>query len=544
MQVASEVTSVGSKIQDGGDVDIETAGQYNKSLDNPETGSSWSNASSIQYENGQNPSKTTFSDYPELIPNKEGAVTAVDDFFKSVDKYAGLGQSIDVVCGAFSFFDGISSAIIGSVPLLGTYINDLSAKGYSALIVVLAGETVDYTNPVYAGAVYGEAANVGARLMANESSASAGGRPLSTVEALRLKSETNAYIAATEDRNIAQKILDFNDPKNPLGKVASSLQQKDVIGSMKSLLNTDIFMPKLSAEGQAITDKEVYYGVPKFGFDPAKLDSELVENPYENAEWVAQNLTLDSQAVKDFEECTNVRVTSDWNFESLSYPEGILTNFADMPEKCKNDGDEALYRLRVLALDTITMKSYSCVTFDDSQACAEIYPENVSNSTTDPVSNQAPNKDGWVWPLAKNLKQGPCWNVLTSSGYHAGMDINTDDVSENNPAIAAHDGKVIATGSDGAAGNYITIKSTDGVYYSYQHLTGFKVRTGDNVTAGQPVGLVGKTGNVRASSAGHLHFVTSREDTLGSYSSSPQKNTFDPLSVLPTEAPNGYECIK
>jgi murein DD-endopeptidase MepM/ murein hydrolase activator NlpD len=124
------------------------------------------------------------------------------------------------------------------------------------------------------------------------------------------------------------------------------------------------------------------------------------------------------------------------------------------------------------------------------------------------------------------------------------MDINTDDISTSNPAIAAHDGTVVKTGYDDAAGNYITILSSDGVYYSYQHLSKIQVKANDTVTAGQAVGLVGKTGNVSAISAGHLHFVTSRSNTLGAYSPSPQQNTFDPLSVLPTTAPNGYECSK
>ena len=542
MQAASETLAIGSKIQAGDDISLETIGEFNKSLDS-EDGGSWSSASSIQYELGEDPTYSTLEEYPELRPNETTAVTAVDDIFKAIDDEVGLGFAVDVVCGAFDVFSAITAPLVSA--LTGGLSELLSDKISELLIGFLAGEPVDLTDPKYAGEVFGEATNIGGRLMANEASASQGGRPLNNIETAQLKSETQKYIATTDERNALAVAFDLTEPTNPLAQLAVGISSKNYNVIAKRLTNIDAIAGRAYA-AETISENEAYYSVPKFGFNIEKLEKEDYADPYKNANWVATNLTPDSPEVELFEECNNIDVTDNWDFVSLSYPAGIITDYNELPEDCLNDDNEAMYRLRVLALDTITIKSFSCLEYDDSQACSEIYPDNVGNTSTQPTSPNAPSKDGWVWPLANDLRQGPCWNRQGSDGtYHAGLDINTNDVSNTNPALAAHDGKVVKTGNDpDDAGNYIIIQSTDGVYYSYQHLNSISVSIGDIVTAGQPVGIIGKTGNVNATSAGHLHFVTAPTQTLGAYSSAPQTNTVDPLTYLPSPAPNGYECIK
>lgn len=153
--------------------------------------------------------------------------------------------------------------------------------------------------------------------------------------------------------------------------------------------------------------------------------------------------------------------------------------------------------------------------------------------------------DGWVWPATK-IYQGPCWNTLVSGQYHAGMDMNTR--SHGIKARAAHAGTVYRTGYDGAAGNYITVKVSNKLYYSYEHLASrSRLNPGDSVVAGQDLGTIGQTGNVNlSSSVGHLHMVVSVDGELGGYSSSPQtgSNTRDPLDYLPKSKPNGYSCSR
>ncbi|HEY0661955.1 MAG TPA: M23 family metallopeptidase [Lysobacter sp.] len=66
-------------------------------------------------------------------------------------------------------------------------------------------------------------------------------------------------------------------------------------------------------------------------------------------------------------------------------------------------------------------------------------------------------------------------------------------------------GKLLATGTDSIAGNYIVLKHADGVHSVYAHLApdSIKVTVGDRVTAGQPIAKLGGSGN---STEPHLHF--------------------------------------
>ena len=86
---------------------------------------------------------------------------------------------------------------------------------------------------------------------------------------------------------------------------------------------------------------------------------------------------------------------------------------------------------------------------------------------------------------------------------------------EGTVVCAARDGVVVGVKQDSTVGgpeqklrpfaNYIVIKHADGTFADYVHLktNGAMVKIGDEVTAGQPIGLSGKTG---FTSAPHLHF--------------------------------------
>lgn len=150
---------------------------------------------------------------------------------------------------------------------------------------------------------------------------------------------------------------------------------------------------------------------------------------------------------------------------------------------------------------------------------------------------------GWVWP-AQKIYPGPCWNSHSTGEYHAGMDMNVRQSGLK--ANAAHSGTVYRVGTDPDAGNYVTVKVSDHLYYSYEHLQSVAVKEKDEVLAGQELGTIGRTGNVQLSSAtkGHLHMVVSVDGELGGYSSSPQtnSNTRNPLNYLPKNAPSNYTC--
>ena len=85
--------------------------------------------------------------------------------------------------------------------------------------------------------------------------------------------------------------------------------------------------------------------------------------------------------------------------------------------------------------------------------------------------------------------------------FHTGVDLAGP---LGTPVTAAADGVVVAAMSTTQGyGNYIILASAGGILTLYGHLESMLVTAGQSVTAGQPIGLLGSTGN---STGPHLHF--------------------------------------
>ncbi|WP_374297180.1 M23 family metallopeptidase [Sphingomonas sp.] len=89
-----------------------------------------------------------------------------------------------------------------------------------------------------------------------------------------------------------------------------------------------------------------------------------------------------------------------------------------------------------------------------------------------------------------------------SDGFHPGVDLSAPFGS---PVRAAAAGTVVFAGRYAGYGNMVDVRGRDGVVTRYAHLSAInaRVRPGRSVTAGQPIGAVGMTGNT---SGAHLHF--------------------------------------
>lgn len=83
---------------------------------------------------------------------------------------------------------------------------------------------------------------------------------------------------------------------------------------------------------------------------------------------------------------------------------------------------------------------------------------------------------------------------------HNGIDIAGFAGSLNRAAAA---GRVISAGRSGGYGNFVQIRHANGYTTGYAHNNSLMVRVGQNVAAGQAVGVEGATGNVTGK---HLHF--------------------------------------
>ncbi|QKW29827.1 M23 family metallopeptidase [Streptomyces seoulensis] len=99
---------------------------------------------------------------------------------------------------------------------------------------------------------------------------------------------------------------------------------------------------------------------------------------------------------------------------------------------------------------------------------------------------------------------------LWSSGSHTGIDFHA---MTGTTVHAVGVGTVVETGWGGAYGNQIVIRMADGMYTQYGHLSSIGVTVGQQVTAGQQIGVSGATGNVTGP---HLHFEARTSPDYGS----------------------------
>lgn len=96
-------------------------------------------------------------------------------------------------------------------------------------------------------------------------------------------------------------------------------------------------------------------------------------------------------------------------------------------------------------------------------------------------------------------------------GQHARRHEGVDIAAPTGTGVrAAAEGRVLRTGYDaGGYGRFIEVRHPNGMTTLYGHLSRVDVASGDAVTPGQRIGLVGSTGR---STGPHLHFEVRRGD--------------------------------
>lgn len=112
---------------------------------------------------------------------------------------------------------------------------------------------------------------------------------------------------------------------------------------------------------------------------------------------------------------------------------------------------------------------------------------------------------GWAFPLLGGHdfgSSGSRFGAGRAGHTHEGQDVMADC---GVPIVAARGGRVRYAGYQGAAGNYLVIDGRGTGYdTAYMHLAQpSPLHTGDPVRTGEPVGIVGDTGDATAC---HLHF--------------------------------------
>lgn len=133
---------------------------------------------------------------------------------------------------------------------------------------------------------------------------------------------------------------------------------------------------------------------------------------------------------------------------------------------------------------------------------------NTNGGTTNNSSGTnsgAPSGGGsWAVPCSYVKLTSPFGNRTSptsgASSYHQGVDLSAP---EGTPIYASRAGQVSAATYGSAAGYYVRINHMDGYSSIYMHMTHYVVSAGQNVSQGQLIGYVGKTG---VATGYHLHF--------------------------------------
>jgi peptidoglycan hydrolase CwlO-like protein len=160
------------------------------------------------------------------------------------------------------------------------------------------------------------------------------------------------------------------------------------------------------------------------------------------------------------------------------------------------------------------------------QRAAQQAKRNSGGGSSAPaVEQSAPpvSSGAFMWPANGRLTSGigQRWG-----DFHAGIDIANK--ASGVPIVSAADGVVIRSYYSSSYGNAVFIAhSLNGQVYTtvYAHMNSRAVSSGQVVSKGQQIGIMGNTGQ---SFGQHLHFEVHRGEWNASKS-----NAIDPLSVLP-----------
>ena len=378
MQASALVLGTGSKVMSGDDVDMNALGEINKLMTSKE-GGSFTNSSSLLYQQG----KTGGTGLPTELDPAAGK-NMVSEL---TDKIPGLDGLCNVLTNSIVSI-GLSIATGGGL-IASVALEALARTGpvqalFEKMISFFANDVIDITDPKYAGAIFAEAANVGTRINANETAAAMGGLPMSASDEIALNNIIKSDSTLNDrDRSIASKYLNPYQYDTPVAKVVDSVNSNDMsatITKIPRILLSSIFRPfsnTIHAE-DARTPDQVYYGIKKVGFAPGELDS--IEDPYANAEEARALLKSNSKYVELLKSCNKIIASGYNGDEKLDFTTetgtadapATMGTYSGAPVECTENKDKNFLKIRVAAFDTITMKAFSCVEFDDSKSCTDI----------------------------------------------------------------------------------------------------------------------------------------------------------------------------
>lgn len=373
IRMGMQAITVGNQVMSGQDLSLEQLGFFSRQLYSPTDGS-WAGAASIQAELGQ---PQTGPDMPaNANPGKINSGGMFSDIINGIPFLGTACKALNSGVGkAFSFAVSLTTPV---ATIIQTAITSTPAfkDAISGLVKWLAGSPI----PTIAfGATFGNFINYGSRLASNDAAASLGGAKLTGTESGELRSyRLAAQKEEISHQSFAERMFDPYSPDSLVSKTIDatspsvSANMASIIGTLSNPMKIfSAITSPLVARVSAQTASNYDYGFPQVGFSLEDLNSDTVDNPYNNANAVTTILggsngkTYTDHAKKCFgvDLGADGSVTSDMNAQ-------IDPSSKDYPDYCA-DSSQDWTRIRFYVLDMKTAQSSDCFDNGDTTSCQQ-----------------------------------------------------------------------------------------------------------------------------------------------------------------------------
>ncbi len=385
LRMGMNTVATGSQAMAGNDIDLATMGVMVDYMYDKEKNTSWTQAESIRAEEG----KTGGTPMP-----KEANLKNIGDkpqFFNLLDKAPGLDTACSLVDGFLGIpgikqlSNAVGAITTGAMDLalkpLGSSTADLTESALKAV----AGKSV---NANAKGAEFGNLANTGTFLAANDQAIAMGGTALNNDQRTQLANLENE--AELQEESSKSVIARYFDPYSSTSLAASIIdssptnfaQFSNMAAKPVSLISSSFSSLFSSLTPQANAAGNFEYGVPKYGFSLAERQNDDYENPYTNALLVEPH--LDSLNEKYGDKCFGLTVTADdsgVHINSGDKPANVFKVQKDPDCNATTNTDDRFNHYRMYIADAYTAVSLAC-NEGDEQACTELGNSNAPSTDT------------------------------------------------------------------------------------------------------------------------------------------------------------------
>ncbi len=393
MRMGMEAVSTGNQVMSMEDFDMDTLSMMSEYLYDKENKTSWNSAASIRAEEGRE------GGVPMPEEADLGKVGEKPKLFRAIDAIPVLGTVCSIQEGIFGL--PIIKQVSGAVSSITTGLADaaLSVGGTSTDELLLAsmkavsGAAVD---PEAKGADFGNLANTGVFLAANDQAISTGGKAMSRQSAMEIRREQDAQ----EKRELQGQsfFARYLDPSSTRSLVGSTIyhmpaQTSDIatvaVGRLSSVFSAKsivAFLPFFGSS-QVSAAGSYDYGVPAYGFTLSEQEDDRFENPYENAVIVESKL---EDLNNKYGECFGIKVTADDDGPHIETEKAANPFEIAKKSQCQDNSEDFL-RYRFYLADAVNTLAIACYLADDenpddaegTKACADLgiggAPEEVSS---------------------------------------------------------------------------------------------------------------------------------------------------------------------